>query len=42
MDGILFAAAAITTIAGFLLEVWRELKPFMRTNDEGKKKKSQY
>lgn len=40
MDHILFAAAAVATIAGFVLEVWREMKP-RDTDDEGRKKKGQ-
>ncbi len=40
MVKILFVAAAAATIASFLLELWQELKPFSRTDDEGKKKKS--
>ena len=40
MESILFAAAAVATIVGFLLEVWRELKP-TRTDDEGRKRKGQ-
>lgn len=38
-EGILFAAAAVATIAGFILEVWREMKSNALTDDEGRKKK---
>lgn len=40
MEQILFAAAAAATIAGFLLEVWREIRP-RDTDDEGRKEKGQ-
>lgn len=40
MESILFAAAAVATIAGFILEVWREMKA-TRTDDEGRKRKGQ-
>lgn len=40
MESILFAAAAVATIAGFVLEVWREMKS-TRTDDEGRKRKGQ-
>lgn len=38
-ERILFAAAAVATIAGFVLEVWREMKSNVLTDDEGRKKK---
>lgn len=37
-EKILFALAAIATIAGFVLEVWREMKSNSRSDDEGSKK----
>lgn len=40
MESILFAAAAVATIAGFILEVWQEMKS-TRTDDEGRKRKGQ-
>ncbi|HJI12459.1 hypothetical protein [Adlercreutzia equolifaciens] len=40
MESILFAAAAVATIAGFVLEVWREMKS-TRTDDEGRKREGQ-
>ncbi len=39
MDKFLFAAAAVATIASFLLELWREFR-LKQKNGEGKKKKS--
>ena len=38
-ERILCAAAAVATIAGFVLEVWRELKSNAREDDKGRKKK---
>lgn len=38
-EEILFAAAAVATIAGFLLEVWREMKSSSRKDGEGRKEK---
>ncbi len=38
-EEIVFAAAAVATVAGFLLEVWREIKSKSRADDEGKKKR---
>ena len=38
-ESTLFAAAAVATIAGFILEVWREMKSKVRKGDEGRKKK---
>lgn len=36
LERILFALAAVATIAGFVLEVWREMKSRSeRTDDEG-------
>lgn len=40
MDKFLFAAAAVVTIAGFLLELWREFRPKQK-NGKGRKKKNQ-
>lgn len=40
MESILFTAAAVATIAGFILEAWREMKA-TRTDDEGRKRKDQ-
>lgn len=40
MEHIILTAAAVTTIAGFLLEVWREMKA-TRTDDEGSKRRGQ-
>lgn len=37
-ERILCAAAAVATIAGFILEVWREMKSNVLTDDEGRKK----
>lgn len=34
-ETILFAAAAVVTIAGFILEVWREMKSIVRKDDGG-------
>ena len=38
-ERILCATAAVATIAGFILEVWREMKSNVLTDDEGRKKK---
>lgn len=38
-EHILFAAAAVATIAGFVLEVWREMKSTSPKDDEGRKQK---
>lgn len=38
-ETILFAAAAVVTIAGFILEVWREMKTIVRKDDGGGNKK---
>ena len=38
-ESTLFAAAAVATIAGFILEVWREMKSKVQKDDEGRKKK---
>ena len=38
-ERVLFAAAAVATIAGFILEVWREMKSNAREDDKGRKKK---
>ena len=38
-ERILLAAAAVATIAGFLLEAWREIRSKKPTDDEGRKKK---
>ncbi len=38
-ESTLFAAAAVATIAGFILEVWREMKSKVRKGDEERKKK---
>lgn len=38
-EQVLFAAAAAATIAGFLLEVWRETKSIVQEDDEGEKQK---
>lgn len=40
IESILFIAAAVATIAGFVLEVWRETKSRTRADDEGGKKKT--
>ncbi|WP_255465903.1 hypothetical protein [Adlercreutzia sp. ZJ242] len=40
MVKILYAAAAVATIANFLLEVWREIRT-TRTDDEGRKVRGQ-
>lgn len=40
IESILFIAAAVATIAGFVLEVWREMKSRTRADDEGGKKKT--
>ncbi len=40
-ERLLFAAAAVATIAGFLLEVWRVMKSDMHEGDEGRKRKGQ-
>ena len=37
-ERVLFALAAIATIAGFALEVWREMKSNSQSDDEGNKK----
>lgn len=37
-ERILCAAAAVATIAGFVLEVWREMKSNAREDDKGRKK----
>ena len=37
-ERILCAVAAVATIAGFVLEVWRELKSNAREDDKGRKK----
>ncbi|HAM14402.1 MAG TPA: hypothetical protein DCP91_00760 [Eggerthellaceae bacterium] len=34
-----FAAAAVATIAGFALEVWREMKKRMQSDDEGRSRR---
>ncbi|MEY8460397.1 hypothetical protein AALA69_04625 [Eggerthellaceae bacterium 24-137] len=39
-ESVLFAAAAVATIAGFLLEVWREMKSSVQEDDEGRKEKA--
>lgn len=39
-EEIVFAAAAVATVAGFLLEVWREIKSKSRADDEGKKEET--
>ena len=33
-----FAAAAVATIAGFILEVWREMKSLTQTDSGGGKR----
>lgn len=38
-ERILCAAAAVATIAGFILEVWREMKSNAHEDDKGRKKK---
>lgn len=38
-ESTLFAAAAVAIIAGFILEVWREMKSKVRKGDEERKKK---
>lgn len=38
---ILFAAAAVATIAGFILEAWREMKSRSNAEDEGRQPKDQ-
>ncbi|MCR2028134.1 MULTISPECIES: hypothetical protein [Adlercreutzia] len=40
-EQVLFAAAAAATIAGFLLEVWRETKSIVQEDDEGRNRKGQ-
>ena len=37
-ERILCAAAAVATIAGFVLEAWRELKSNAREDGQGEKK----
>lgn len=41
MFDYLFAAAAAATIAGFFLEVWRELRKRTPSDDKGRKRKGQ-
>ena len=38
-EQVLFAAAAAATIAGFLLEVWRETRSIVQEDDEGRNRK---
>lgn len=37
LENVLFIAAAITTVLGFILELWREWKT--RSDDKGQNKK---
>ena len=39
-ENVLFAAAAVATIAGFVLEVWREMKSSKQEDGKGKKEKA--
>lgn len=39
-ENVLFAAAAVATIAGFILEVWREMKSSKQEDGEGRKEKT--
>ena len=38
-ENVLFAAAAVATIAGFILEVWREMKSSKQEDGEEKQKR---
>ena len=40
-ENVLFAAAAVATIAGFILEVWREMKSSKQEDGEGRNRKDQ-
>ena len=39
-ENVLFAAAAVATIAGFILEVWREMKSSEQEDGEGRNEKT--
>ena len=41
VENVLFAAAAVATIAGFILEVWREMKSSKQEDGEGRNRKDQ-
>lgn len=38
-EEIVLIAAALATVAGFLLEVWREIESKSRADDEGESEK---
>lgn len=40
-ENVLFAAAAVATIASFILEVWREMKSSKQEDGEGRNRKDQ-
>ena len=40
-ENVLFAAAAVATIAGVILEVWREMKSSKQEDGEGRNRKDQ-
>lgn len=40
-ENVLFAAAAVATIADVILEVWREMKSSKQEDGEGRNRKDQ-
>lgn len=40
-ENVLFAAAAVATIVGFILEVWREMKSSKQEDGKGRNRKDQ-